>query len=59
VNHVITVAQVLSADGPKGKGRVYRVRVGPYPSEDDAGKAAGRLSKQERIASPWVVPDGK
>ena len=51
--------QVLSADGPKGKGRVYRVRVGPYPSEDDAGKAAGRLSKQERIASPWVVPDGK
>jgi cell division septation protein DedD len=51
--------QVVSADGPKGKGRVYRVRVGPYPSEDDAGKAAGKLSRQERIASPWVVPDGK
>jgi cell division septation protein DedD len=52
-------SQVLSADAPKGKGRVYRVRVGPYPSEDEAGKAAGRLNKQERIASPWVVPEGK
>jgi cell division septation protein DedD len=52
-------SQVLSADGPRGRGRVYRVRVGPYPSEDEAGKAAGKLNKQERIASPWVVPDGK
>jgi len=46
-------------DAPKGRGRVYRVRVGPYPSEDAAGRAAGKLNKQERIASPWVVPDGK
>jgi DedD protein len=52
-------SQVLAADGPKGKGRVYRVRVGPYPSEDEAGRAAGKLNKQERIASPWVVPEGK
>jgi cell division septation protein DedD len=52
-------SQVLTADTPKGKGRVYRVRVGPYPSEDEAGKAAGRLNKQEKISSPWVVPDGK
>jgi cell division protein FtsN len=52
-------SQVLSADGPHGKGRVYRVRVGPYGSEDEAGRAAGKLNKQERIASPWVVPDGK
>jgi cell division septation protein DedD len=52
-------SQVLTADAPKGKGRVYRVRVGPYPSEDEAGKAAGRLNKQEKISSPWVVPDGK
>jgi len=51
--------QVLAAEPPKGKGRVYRVRVGPYPSEDAAGRAAGKLNKQERIASPWVVPDGK
>jgi len=52
-------SQVLSADGPHGKGRVFRVRVGPYGSEDEAGRAAGKLNKQERIASPWVVPDGK
>ena len=51
--------QILPADAPKGRGRVYRVRVGPYPSEDAAGRAAGKLNKQERIASPWVVPDGK
>jgi len=52
-------SQVLTADDPRGKGRVYRVRVGPYTSEDEAGRAAGRLNKHERIAAPWVVPDGK
>ncbi len=52
-------SQVLTAAGPKGKGRVYRVRVGPYRSEDDAGRAADKLSKQENVKSPWVVPDGK
>ena len=51
--------QIQPVDAPKGRGRVYRVRVGPYPSEDAAGRAAGKLNKQERIASPWVVPDGK
>ncbi len=52
-------SQVLTAAGPKGKGRVYRVRVGPYPTEDDANRAAGRLTKQENVKSPWVVPDGQ
>lgn len=51
-------SQVLTAAGPKGKGRVYRVRVGPYRSEDDAERAATKLARQENVKSPWVVPDG-
>ena len=51
-------SQVLTASGPKGKGKVYRVRVGPYRSEDDAEKAATKLARQEKVKSPWVVPDG-
>ena len=51
-------SQVLTASGPKGKGKVYRVRVGPYRSEDDAARAATKLSHQENVKSPWVVPDG-
>ena len=51
-------SQILTAAGPKGKGTVYRVRVGPYRTEDDANRAAGKLTKQENVKSPWVVPDG-
>jgi cell division septation protein DedD len=52
-------SQILTAAGPKGKGKVYRVRVGPYRTEDDANRAAGKLTKQENVKSPWVVPDGQ
>ena len=52
-------SQILTASGPKGKGKVYRVRVGPYRTEDDANRAAGKLTKQENVKSPWVVPDGQ
>jgi cell division septation protein DedD len=52
-------SQVLTAAGPGGKGRVYRVRVGPYRSEAEATKAAEKLSLQEKIKGPWVVPEGK
>ena len=51
-------SQILTATGPKGKGKVYRVRVGPYRSEDDAERAATKLARQESVKSPWVVPDG-
>jgi DedD protein len=50
-------ARVLPAAGPRGK--VYRVRVGPYSSEEEAGRAATRLSKQEKIRQPWIVPEGR
>jgi cell division septation protein DedD len=52
-------AQILSAEGPGRKGRVYRVRVGPYASEPEAQRAASRLETQEKLERPWVVPEGK
>jgi len=50
-------AVVQSGAGPKGK--VYRVRVGPYRTEEEASKAVSRLSRQEKIREPWIVPEGK
>jgi len=50
-------AVVLDGSGPKG--RVFRVRVGPYRSEEEATQAVTKLSHQERIREPWIVPDGK
>jgi len=49
-------AVVLAGSGPKG--RIYRVRVGPYRSEEEASHAVTKL-RQEKIREPWIVPDGK
>lgn len=40
------------------KGRVYRVRVGPYPSREDAARAAEQLQTREKVR-PWIVPAGQ
>jgi cell division septation protein DedD len=50
-------AVILAASGPKGK--LYRVRVGPYRTDDEAARAISRLAKQEKIREPWIVPEGK
>ncbi len=50
-------AVMLTASGPRGK--VYRVRVGPYRTEDEAARAVAQLARQEKIREPWVVPEGK
>jgi cell division septation protein DedD len=50
-------AVVLAGSGPKGK--VYRVRVGPFRNEDEAAHAVSKLTKQEKIREPWIVPEGK
>ena len=47
---------VSSASGPSG--RIYRVRIGPYGSREEAEKAAARLRLKEKL-KPWVVPPGK
>jgi len=50
-------SQIAAAQSPKGK--VFRVRVGPYRSEEDATRAAERLRKQEKIRQTWVVREGR
>ena len=49
-------AAVSSGAGPKGK--VYRVRVGPFKTKEDAEKSAARLKTREKL-QPWIVPPGK
>jgi cell division septation protein DedD len=49
-------AQVATAPGPKG--RVFRVRVGPYRSEEEAGKTAQRLRQKDGISQTWIVREG-
>jgi cell division septation protein DedD len=49
-------AVVLAGSGPRGK--IYRVRVGPYRNEEEASHAVTKL-RQEKIREPWIVPDGK
>ena len=51
--HHVVVSQ---APGPKGT--VYRVRVGPFRSREQAAKAADQLSREEKVHA-LVVPAGK
>ena len=48
---------VVPGEGPGGS-RVYRVRVGPYKTREDADRAAAKLKSREKL-EPWVVPPGK
>jgi cell division septation protein DedD len=50
-------AQTEAAQSPKG--RVFRVRVGPYRSEEEATRAAEKLRRQENIRQTWVVRAGR
>ena len=49
-------ARVVVAESPKGN--VYRVRVGPYTSREEASRASDRLSREEKVQT-WIVPAGK
>ncbi len=49
-------ARVVTAEGPRGN--VYRVRVGPYSSREEASRASDRLSREEKVKT-WIVPAGK
>ncbi len=49
-------ARVELAQAPKGK--VYRVRVGPYSRREEAERASERLSKEEKVRT-WIAPPGK
>jgi cell division septation protein DedD len=47
---------VLPAQGLKGP--VYRVRVGPFETREQAARAAERLSREEGTET-WIVPSGQ
>lgn len=47
---------VLPASTERGK--VYRVRVGPYRSREEASRAAERLKTREKV-QPWIVAPGQ
>jgi len=49
-------AAVEAARGPKGL--QYRVRVGPYPSREDAVRAQDALVRKEK-ARTWIVSPGQ
>ena len=48
------VSPVHGAHGPT----LYRVRVGPYPSREEAAKASGTLERKEKVRT-WIVPPGE
>jgi cell division septation protein DedD len=49
-------ATVEAVSGPKGN--LYRVRVGPYRTREEASRAAERVSRHEKVKA-WIVPAGK
>lgn len=50
-------AQIAPAQGQRGE-KLYRVRVGPYRTEEEARRKAEALRRDEKIAQPWIVRDG-
>ena len=49
-------ARVEPGSGPKGT--IYRVRVGPFPSREEAVRATERLASEGRRGT-WIVPSGQ
>jgi DedD protein len=50
-------ATVSQARGAKG-GDLYRVRVGPYASREEASRASEELVRKEKVKT-WIVPPGE
>ena len=49
-------AAIVPGTGPKGA--VYRVRVGPYATREEADRAAADIARKAKV-KPWVVPPGQ
>jgi DedD protein len=50
----VSVSPVQSARGSV----LYRVRIGPYASREEASTAAVEIARRERV-SPWIAPPGE
>ncbi len=51
------LARVVSTRGARGP-ELYRVRVGPYASREEASRAADALVRKEKVKT-WIVPPGE
>lgn len=49
-------AAIVPGAGPKGT--VYRVRVGPYATREEAGRASADVERKAKVKT-WVVPPGQ
>ena len=45
--------------GAGARGPIFRVRVGPYATREEAERAKESLSRKAKVANPWVVPPGQ
>ena len=50
-------AAVVPGTGPKGP--IFRVRVGPYSTREEAERAKENLALKAKVANPWIVPPGQ
>jgi cell division septation protein DedD len=37
---------------------LYRVRVGPFATREEASRASGELTRKEKVKT-WIVPPGE
>lgn len=50
-------ATVFPGTGPRGA--IFRVRIGPYATREEAERARDAVARKAKIAHPWVVPPGQ
>ncbi|HEV2064206.1 MAG TPA: SPOR domain-containing protein, partial [Thermoanaerobaculia bacterium] len=50
-------AAVVPGSGPRGP--IFRVRVGPYATREEAERAKESLARKAKVANPWIVPPGQ
>ena len=50
-------AAITPGAGPRGP--IFRVRVGPYATREQAERAKELIARKAKVANPWVVPPGQ
>ena len=50
-------AAVVPGAGPRGP--IFKVRVGPYATREEAERAKEAIARKAKVANPWIVPPGK
>jgi cell division protein FtsN len=45
--------------GAGSRGPIFKVRVGPYATREEAERAREALVRKAKVANPWIVPPGQ